>query len=158
MGIHTIHTKSLLIILVRSWFFLSVAVWTQLDFLNKKNKKEKQKKIIIKYSFDNIKCWSIKKLRWYLSQTIWGMSNAGCFFQYYLHGSVGQHRVDIVLISYKHFQRIHIYPVYVVDIAILTTIESALCLHRVPHFLFTSSTLIDIESISCIHPTFFPVS
>lgn len=102
MGIHTIHTKSLLIILVRSWFFLSVAVWTQLDFLNKKNKKQKQKKIIIKYSFDNIECWSIKKLRWYLSQTIWGMSNAGCFFQYYLHGSVGQHRVDIVLISYKH--------------------------------------------------------
>lgn len=31
-----------------------------------------------------------------------------CYFQYYLHGSVNQHRVDIVLISYKYLQRIPI--------------------------------------------------
>lgn len=53
-------------------FFWSVAVLTQLDILNKT---KKQKKIIIKYSFDDIESWSIKKLRWFLSKTIWGMSN-----------------------------------------------------------------------------------
>lgn len=50
---------------------------------------------------------------------------------------------------------VSIYPVYVVDIAILTTIKATLRLHRLPSFLFTSSTLIDIESTSCIHRTFF---